>query len=129
MFVRQAAELRECRDAVAEGKPLPPLAGISSRTCDQQFFRGLPKAIRVLTATQHLAHRDTPSTPKSVHLQHLKFDRDITESQARLLGLSSNAKQVFARGSYIQLDQPDIVTDAIREVYEQSKSPALSGRP
>ena len=64
-----------------------------------------------------------------MHLQHLKFNRDITESQARLLGLSSNAKQVFARGSYIQLDQPDIVTDAIREVYDQSRSAALSGRP
>jgi pimeloyl-ACP methyl ester carboxylesterase len=39
--------LRECRDAVAAGKPLPPLSsgpGQSQRTCAQQFFRGLPEA-------------------------------------------------------------------------------------
>src|SRR5207249_1249087 len=29
VFLRQAAELRECRDAVAESKPLPPLPGPS----------------------------------------------------------------------------------------------------
>jgi len=174
VFLRQAAELRECRDAVAESKPLPPLPGPSGsppRTCDQQFFRGLPEAtwsaelnaklseiarskvamydafiseieemprdevylqqhrrslgsrpIRVLTASHHLTDRDTASTPKAEHLQHLKFDRDITESQARLLGLSSNAKQVFvdqSRNAYLQLDQPEIVTKAIREVYDQ----------
>jgi hypothetical protein len=41
------ARLRECRDAVAAGKPLPPLPprpGQPQRTCAQQFFRGLPEA-------------------------------------------------------------------------------------
>src|SRR5246127_4164963 len=41
------AELRECRDAVASGKPLPPLParpGQPQRSCAQQFFRGLPEA-------------------------------------------------------------------------------------
>ncbi len=41
------ADLRECRDAVASGKPLPPLPsspGQPARTCAQQFFRGLPEA-------------------------------------------------------------------------------------
>jgi pimeloyl-ACP methyl ester carboxylesterase len=43
-FVR---ELRACRDAIADGKPLPPLParpGGPPRTCAQQFFRGLPEA-------------------------------------------------------------------------------------
>jgi hypothetical protein len=38
--------LRECRDAIAGGKPLPPLParpGQPPRTCAQQFFRGLPE--------------------------------------------------------------------------------------
>ena len=38
--------LRECRDAIALGKPLPPLpsrAGQPPRSCAQQFFRGLPE--------------------------------------------------------------------------------------
>lgn len=40
------AALRECRDAVAAGKPLPPLPtlpGEAPRTCAQQFFRGIPE--------------------------------------------------------------------------------------
>jgi pimeloyl-ACP methyl ester carboxylesterase len=42
------AGLRECRDAVANGKPLPPLPtrpGRPPRSCAQQFFRGLPEGM------------------------------------------------------------------------------------
>ena len=44
---QRIAELRECRAAVASGKPLPPLPaqpGRPQRSCAQQFFRGLPEA-------------------------------------------------------------------------------------
>ncbi|HEY1961346.1 MAG TPA: alpha/beta fold hydrolase, partial [Rhizomicrobium sp.] len=39
------AYLRECRDAIAAGKPLPmdsPRPGKPKRNCSQQFYRGLP---------------------------------------------------------------------------------------
>ncbi len=42
------ASLRECRDAIAGGKPLPALParpGRPARTCAQQFFRGLPETM------------------------------------------------------------------------------------
>jgi pimeloyl-ACP methyl ester carboxylesterase len=45
---RRIASLRECRDAIAAGKPLPALParpGRPARTCAQQFFRGLPEAM------------------------------------------------------------------------------------
>jgi pimeloyl-ACP methyl ester carboxylesterase len=42
---RLIASLRECRDAIAAGKPLPALPGPPARTCAQQFFRGLPEAM------------------------------------------------------------------------------------
>lgn len=45
---RRMAEMRECREAIAAGKPLPPLparAGHPGRNCAQQFFRGLPEAM------------------------------------------------------------------------------------
>jgi pimeloyl-ACP methyl ester carboxylesterase len=45
---RLIASLRECRDAIAAGKPLPPLPaspGGPAPSCAQQFFRGLPEAM------------------------------------------------------------------------------------
>jgi len=167
------AQLRDCRNAVAEHKPLPmmPLRpGRPPRTCAQQFFRGLPEAewsselnaklleiaqtkvamydayisemeqtpwdeaylkqhrrsygarpIRVLTSGNHgVGHLETKpeDTPA-----HLKYERETTLAQARWLGLSSNAKQIFARHSseYIQFDEPETVISAIREVYDQAR--------
>ena len=45
---RLIASLRECREAIAAGKPLPLLPvppGGPARSCAQQFFRGLPEAM------------------------------------------------------------------------------------
>ncbi|MFN2548712.1 MAG: alpha/beta fold hydrolase [Myxococcales bacterium] len=45
--VKIIQQLRECRDAVAGGKPLPmqpARPGQPARSCAQQFFRGLPEA-------------------------------------------------------------------------------------
>ena len=41
------SDLRDCRNAIAQGKPLPALRsrpGQPQHTCAQQFFRGLPEA-------------------------------------------------------------------------------------
>ena len=41
------SQLRDCRNAIAEHKPLPALKsrpGQAQRTCAQQFFRGIPEA-------------------------------------------------------------------------------------
>jgi pimeloyl-ACP methyl ester carboxylesterase len=45
---RIIGQLRECRDAIVAGKPLPLMPRRSdqpARTCAQQFFRGLPEAM------------------------------------------------------------------------------------
>ena len=172
-------DLRACRNAIAEHRPLPSLSpGQPQRTCAQQlFFRGLPEAewssplnaklleiaqtnvamydayasemeqipsdetylqqhrrsfgsrpIRVLTSGNHgVGHlEEKPAdTPK-----HLKYEQETTLAQARWLGLSSNAKQIFARNSseYIQFDEPETVINAIREVYDESKRPLVPSR-
>jgi len=179
-FGRVLSQLRDCRNAIAEHKPLPALSsrpGQPQRTCAQQFFRGLPepawspelnaklleiaqtkvamydaylsemeqagydeaylqqhrrsfgsRPIRVLTSGNHgVGHleRKPPDTP-----EHLKYEQETTLAQARWLGLSSNAKQIFARNSseYIQLDEPETVINAIREVYDQSNSAGVALR-
>ncbi len=164
------AKLRECRDSVAAGKPLPMLParpGRPPRTCAQQFFRGLPEAawspalnakllqlaqtkvamydayisemeefpgdevylqqhrrslgsrpIRVLTSGNHGV-----GSLHTLSAEELKYEHEVALAQGKWLQLSSNAKLVIADHSseYIQFDQPDVVTEAIREVFTQSK--------
>jgi pimeloyl-ACP methyl ester carboxylesterase len=167
------ASLRECRDAIASGKPLPPLParpGRRVRSCAQQFFRGLPEAmwspelnakllelaqtkvamydtyisemeqmpederylerhsrplgsrpIRVLSTGEHGVGALDPTRRQDP--EHQKYEQEVARAQAKWLGLSSNAKQLFTDKSseYIPFDQPDFVVDAIHEVYSQSK--------
>ncbi len=90
----------------------------------QQHHRSYgSRPIRVLTSGNHgVGHLDQkpPDTPK-----HLKYEHETTLAQARWLTLSSNSRQIFARNSseYIQFDEPDTLINAIREVYDQRKTP------
>jgi len=169
---RNLIRLRECRNAVATGKPLPllpPRPGHPHRTCDQQFFRGLPEAewspqlnakllqiaqtkvtmydayisemeemawdeawlqqhvrslgsrpVRVLTTGNHgVGHLPARNAQDP---KHIEYERQIRLAQARWLTLSSNAKQIFPRHSseYVEFDDPNVVIEAIREVYRHS---------
>jgi pimeloyl-ACP methyl ester carboxylesterase len=170
--LRNVVRLRECRDAIAAGKPLPllpPRPGQPHRTCAQQFFRGLPEAewspelnakllqiaqtkvamydayisemeempsdeawlqqhvrslgsrpVRVLTTGNHgVGHLPARNAQDPTHIE---YERQIAMAEARWLTLSSNAKQIFPRHSseYVEFDEPNVVIDAIREVYKQS---------
>jgi len=86
------------------------------------------RPICVLTSGNHgVGHleRKPPDTP-----EHLKYEQETTLAQARWLGLSSNAKQIFPRNSseYIQFDEPETVIDAIHEVYDQARRPVAAHR-
>jgi len=83
------------------------------------------RPIRVITAARPTV--DSEATPTDVHVGHLKREYERALAQARLLELSTNAKQIFAyrsRAAYVQFDQPDLVVDAIRDAVEQARSPA-----
>jgi len=73
------------------------------------------RPIRVLTSGNHGVPAHVPD--------RLKYQQEITQTQARWLALSSDSKQIFAHSSseYIQFDDPATVISAIREVYDQSK--------
>jgi pimeloyl-ACP methyl ester carboxylesterase len=78
------------------------------------------RPIRVLTAQNH--YYDTAKTPPALHRKHLLDEHEEARNQAKWLSLSSNSKQIFAykSGHYIELDQPYIVIDAIRDVFNQT---------
>lgn len=66
----------------------------------------------ILTAQNH--HYDDAKTPSAIHKEQLASEHQHALTQAKLLPLSTNAKQVLVpdSGHYIQLDQPQIVIDA-----------------
>jgi pimeloyl-ACP methyl ester carboxylesterase len=78
------------------------------------------RPIRIITTGNH-AVGTLGRSPTS--LKHLKYEYEIALAQARWLDLSSNAKQVFTRNSseYAQFDEPTVVVDAIREVFDHGK--------
>ena len=74
--------------------------------------------VRILTSGNHgVGHLDRPPEPT---IEQLKYEYDRALAQSKWLSLSSDAKQIFVKGSseYIQFDQPDAVVDAVREVVE-----------
>ena len=76
------------------------------------------RPIRVLTSGNHGVH-----SLRTLSAEELKYEHEVALAQGKWLQLSSNAKLVIADHSseYIQFDQPDLVTEAIREVLTQSK--------
>ena len=62
---RLIASLRECRDAIAAGKPLPALPlGRPASSCAQQFFfRGLPEAMWSPELNAKLLDSPRPRSP------------------------------------------------------------------
>jgi pimeloyl-ACP methyl ester carboxylesterase len=83
------------------------------------------RPIRVLT-TWHFGK--PPASPASVHSWHLEFEHDSARAQASWLRLSTNSRQIFdynVSRQYIQLDDPQLVLRAIREVIETIRKPPL----
>jgi len=74
------------------------------------------RPIRVLT-TWHFGR--PPATPADVHRERMAFEHDSARAQASWLALSTNSRQIFDYDEnklYIQLDHPQVVLNAIRDV-------------
>jgi len=88
----------------------------------QQHRRTLGSTpVRILTSGNHgVGHLDRPPEPD---IEQLKYEYDRAVAQSHWLTLSTDAKQIFVKGSseYIQFDQPDIVVDTVREVVEKAR--------
>jgi len=64
---------------------------------------------------------DRPSTPPERRRERLRFNQPQKLLQGPL-SWSTNAKEVFTQSRpYVQLDQPDIVINGIREVSDQTR--------
>lgn len=63
-----------------------------------------------------------PPTSRRPAAERINFNETERIFEARLLDLSSNSKKILAdTGAFVQFENPDIVIDAIRDVYDQTK--------
>lgn len=90
---RIIAQLRLCRDAIAEGKPLPllpPRPGRPRRTCAQQFFRGLPEAAwspQLNAELLHIAQTKVAMYDAYIsEMQEMPWDEAYLKQHRRSLG-------------------------------------------
>jgi len=71
-----------------------------------------------------LAAYEIPPTSGLPAAERIKFNKGFRTAGAKLLDLSTNARLITTdTGAFVQWERPDIVIDAIREVYDQSKRP------
>jgi pimeloyl-ACP methyl ester carboxylesterase len=109
------------------------ISEIEARPTDDAYLRKNRKSLgsrplRVITSAHHIT--DPPDMPAARHLEHVRFNELRKQYQGRLLTLSSNSKQILTdTGAYVQLDQPQIVIDAIRDVFIQSGGTANAVAP
>jgi len=119
------AELRECRDAVAAGKPLPPLParpGRPARDCAQQFFRGLPEAAwspELNARLLELAHTKVAMYDTYIsEMEQMPADEAYLERHRHSLG--SRPVRVLSTGYHgIHAVDPGYPLDPQQQRYEQ----------
>ena len=125
-------KLRECRDSIAAGKPLPQLParpGKPSRTCAQQFFRGLPEAewSPALNASLlHIAETKVAMYDAFIsEMEHFAWDERWLQQHRRSLG--SRPIRVLTTGNHGvgHLPDPD-AHDPKQLEYEHQVSVAQS---
>jgi len=127
---RLIASLRECREAIAAGKPLPALPGRPARTCAQQFFRGLPEAMwspELNAKLLELARSKVAMYDAYIsEMEQMPQDETYLEQHSRPLG--SVPIRVLSTGNHgiHALDQAHPL-DAEQQRYEQNVAREQAG--
>jgi pimeloyl-ACP methyl ester carboxylesterase len=142
VYVEQATEIQRCGDALRAHVPQPP-----ELACDRRFFRGFPEpgwspalnaaladAVHTRAELSDAANAELVEIPEdelwlrehqlSLGVRPVRVitaaqhKPDTIAAQARLLSISSDAKQILAahsRNAYVQFDEPELVIQAIHE--------------
>jgi pimeloyl-ACP methyl ester carboxylesterase len=118
------ASLRNCRDAIAAAKPLPqePVAhGRPTRTCAQQFFRGLPEAVwsPELNATLLQLAQTRVAMYDAFISEMEQMPEDETYLQQHNHSLGSRPIRVLSTGNHgVHALDPSRPPDPVHQKYE-----------
>jgi pimeloyl-ACP methyl ester carboxylesterase len=127
------ASLRECRDAIATGKPLPLLParpGSPPRSCAQQFFRGLPEAMWSQELNAKLL--ELAQTKLAMYDAYISEMEQMPQDEAYLAqherSLGARPLRVLSTGNHgVHFLNPAAPVDVEHERYEQQVARAQAG--
>jgi pimeloyl-ACP methyl ester carboxylesterase len=120
------ASMRECRDAIAAGKPLPQLPtgpGGPARSCAQQFFfRGLPEAMwspELNAKLLELVRTKVAMYDSYIsEMEQMPVDETYLEQHSRSLG--SRPVRVLSTGNHgVHSLDPSRPPDPVQQKYEE----------
>jgi pimeloyl-ACP methyl ester carboxylesterase len=98
------------------------LSGVGQRASDMKFLQTHRRSLGSRPLRIILAAYEIPATSRLPAAERIRFNEGFRASGAHLLDLSTNAKLISTdTGAFVQFEKPDIVIDAIREVYDQAK--------
>jgi hypothetical protein len=98
------------------------LSGVGQRLWEAEYLKTHRRSLgsRPLRVIITAFHTSPTSTRPAA--ERIKFNETYRTSGAKLLDLSTNSKKILAdTGAFVQFEKPDIVIDAIRDVYDQTK--------
>ena len=130
---RYITQLRECRDAIAAGKPLPPLPprpGRPARTCAQQFFRGLPESAWSPELNARLLElAQTKVAMYDAYISEMEqMPQDETYLQEHSRSLGSRPIRVLSTGNHgVHALDPTLPQSAEQQKYQQKVARAQAG--
>jgi pimeloyl-ACP methyl ester carboxylesterase len=121
--LKYVGRLRECRDSIAAGKPLPPLpprAGQPRRTCAHQFFRGIPEAEwspELNASLLHIAQTKVAMYDAFIsEMEQMAWDETWLQQHRRSLG--SRPVRVLTTGNHGVGHLPAPAQDSTQLEYE-----------
>ena len=95
-------------------------SGVGQRIPDMKYLQAHRRSLGSRPLRIVLAAYEIPPTSKMPVAERTRFNDGFRAAGARLLDLSTNARLITTdTGAFVQLEKPDIVIDAVREVYDE----------
>lgn len=98
------------------------LSGVGERASDVEYLQAHRRSLGSRPLRVILAAYEIPPTSRLPAAERIRFNEGFRASGANLLDLSTNARLISTdTGAFVQFEQPNIVIDAIREVYDLTR--------
>jgi pimeloyl-ACP methyl ester carboxylesterase len=97
-------------------------SGVGQRASDVKYLQTHRRSLGSRPLRIILAAYEIPPTSRLPAAERERFNTGFRTAGANLLDLSKNARLISTdTGAFVQFEKPDIVIDAIRGVYDQTK--------